>query len=168
MIYRFRVVLDVLDDVFRDIEIRKTDTLEDLHNAINQAFGFEGNEMASFYVSDEKWNQGEEIVLFDMSEGQNSVRVMHETVLDELFSEKQTKLIYVYDFLNMWTFYVELAEITEPINGTDYPNLLFSHGILPESPPDKKFEADDGFDDFDEDEPGFESFDDPDFNEQWN
>ncbi|HET8810380.1 MAG TPA: hypothetical protein VFM65_08970 [Flavobacteriaceae bacterium] len=167
MIYRFRVVLDVLDDVFRDIEIRETDTLEDLHNAISQAFGFEGTEMASFYTSDEEWNQGEEIVLFDMSEGMNSVRMMNETILNELLSEKETKLIYVYDFLNMWTFYVELAEITEPINGTDYPNLLFSHGVLPESPPDKQFEAEEGFDDFDDD-PDFESFDDPDFDEQWN
>lgn len=167
MIYRFRVVLDVLDDVFRDIEIRETDTLEDLHNAISQSFGFEGTEMASFYTSDEEWNQGEEIVLFDMSEGMNSVRMMNETMLNEILSEKQTKLIYVYDFLNMWTFYVELAEITEPNKGTDYPNLLFSHGILPENPPEKQFEADDGFDDFD-DGPDFESFDDPDFDEQWN
>ena len=42
MIYRFRVILDndSNDDIFRDIEIRKNDTLEDLHNTINQSFGF--------------------------------------------------------------------------------------------------------------------------------
>ena len=50
MIYRFRVVLDndTKEDVFRDIEIRKTDSLEDLHNVITQSFGFDGSEMASF------------------------------------------------------------------------------------------------------------------------
>ena len=69
MIYRLRVILDVREDVFRDIEIQGADTLEDLHNAIVQAFSLEGQEMASFYLSDEEWNQGEEISLFDMSVG---------------------------------------------------------------------------------------------------
>lgn len=169
MIYRFRIVLDVLDDVFRDIEIRKNSTLEDFHNAITQAFGFEGTEMASFYVSDEEWNQGEEIILFDMSEGHKSVRMMNETILEDLVSEKNTKLIYVYDFFSMWTFYVELADITEPTESTDYPNLLFSQGVLPESPPEKNFEAEENdFDDDFNDSPGFENLDDFDFDEQWN
>lgn len=168
MIYRFRIVLDVLDDVFRDIEIRKTDTLEDLHNVITQAFGFEGTEMASFYKSDDEWNQGEEIVLFDVSEGRQSVRVMNETILEDIVSEKDTKLIYVYDFLNMWTFYVELADITEPTESTDYPNLLYSHGILPETPPEKNFEAE--ADEFEEDDESsdFENLDDFNFDDRWN
>jgi len=38
MIYKYRVVLDTLDDVIRDIEIRDDSTLEDLHNSISQAF----------------------------------------------------------------------------------------------------------------------------------
>ncbi len=166
MIYRFRIVLDVLDDVFRDIELRENSTLEDLHNAICQAFGFNGTEMASFYSSDDQWNQGEEFVLFEMGEG-NPVRMMDETLLNDILSEDQTKLIYIYDFLNMWTFYVELAEITEPKDGQNYPNLLFAHGVLPETPPEKKFEAEeDDFDDFNDSD--FENLDDLDFDEHWN
>jgi len=173
MIYKFRIVLDTLDDVFRDIEIEEGDTLEDLHNSITQAFGFDGTEMASFYISDEEWNQGEEIVLFDMSEGHNPVRMMNETALDTVVSQKQTKLIYVYDFLSMWTFYVELADITEPEDGRDYPNLMYVQGQLPDSPPDKNFEAeDDPYAEEDEDlysqDGGFESLDDFDFDENWN
>ncbi|MDT0293884.1 hypothetical protein ACFQ3R_10885 [Mesonia ostreae] len=173
MIYKFRIVLDTLDDVFRDIEIEENDTLEDLHNSITQAFGFDGTEMASFYVSDEDWNQGEEIVLFDMSEGNNSVRMMNETALDTIVSKKQTQLIYVYDFFSMWTFYVELADITAPEDGRDYPNLMFVQGQLPDSPPDKNFEAeDDPYAEEDEDlysQGGeFESLDDFDFDENWN
>ena len=173
MIYKFRIVLDTLDDVFRDIEIEENDTLEDLHNAITQAFGFDGTEMASFYTSDEEWNQGEEIVLFDMSEGHTPVRMMNETALDTVVSQKETKLIYVYDFLSMWTFYVELADITEPEDGRDYPNLMYVQGQLPDSPPDKNFEAeDDPYAEEDEDlysqGDGFESLDDFDFDENWN
>ena len=68
MIYRFRAILDTHEDVFRDLEIQADATLEDFHNALTQAFGFGGQEMASFYVSNDQWEQGEEIALFDMSE----------------------------------------------------------------------------------------------------
>ena len=40
MIYRIRIILDVKEDVLRDIEIEATATLEDLHHAITQSFGF--------------------------------------------------------------------------------------------------------------------------------
>lgn len=175
MIYKFRVTLDILDDVFRDIAIRKTDTFEDLHFAIIQAFGFEGQEIASFYKSDEEWNQGEEIALEDMSEGQAKLKMMTETKLDDVLSEEQTKLIYVYDFLDMWTFYVELADITEPESSRSYPDLLFAQGQLPENPPEKKFEADlfDQFsDEFSEelenDDLDMDNYEDLDFDERIN
>lgn len=171
MIYRFRVILDndTEDDIFRDIEIRKTDTLEDLHNTITQSFGFDGTEMASFYVSDDQWNQGEEISLFDMSEGINSVRLMNETTLDDIVDGAKTKLIYVYDFLSMWTFLIELAEIVEETDSVDYPHLMFVHGQIPSDAPEKTFEADDSldYDDLDEDL-NIDDYDNLDFNENWN
>lgn len=114
MIYRFRAILDhdSKEDIFRDIEIRKTDTFEDLHNVLTQSFGFDGSEMASFYVSNDKWDEGQEIALFDM--GQNDdIRMMNETIIEDVVDEDHTKLIYVYDFLNMWTFLVELGEIVD-------------------------------------------------------
>jgi len=170
MIYRFRVVLDndTDEDVFRDIEIRETDTLEDLHNCISQSFGFDGVEISSFYLSDDNWNEGEEITMFDTEEP--GVRNMVSTLINEVVHEAQTKLIYVYDFLYMWTFFVELAEIVEEAEGTNYPNLMFVHGQIPESAPEKSFEADD-FDDFnDEFDDGLdlEDYDNLDFDENWN
>ncbi|MAN27211.1 MULTISPECIES: IS1096 element passenger TnpR family protein [Mesonia] len=170
MIYKFRIVLDTLDDVFRDIEIEDDSTLEDLHNSITQAFGFDGTEMASFYLSDAEWNQGEEIVLFDMSEGMNPVRMMNETTLDTVVDKDNTQLIYVYDFFSMWTFYVELADVTKAEDGRDYPNLMFAHGQLPDSPPEKNFEAeeDELEDEYGEDDVDFENLDDYDFDPNWN
>ncbi|MBJ6369726.1 IS1096 element passenger TnpR family protein [Snuella sedimenti] len=171
MIYRFRVILDndTEDDVFRDLEIRDTDTLEDLHNIITQSFGFDGTEMASFYLSDDQWNQGEEISLFDLSDD-NHARLMNETCLSDTVHEKQTKLIYVYDFLSMWTFYVELAEVVEETHGIDYPNLMFVHGQIPDVAPDKSFHADDTEDHFDEFDDGLDidDYDTFDFDENWN
>tara|TARA_B100000768_G_scaffold67186_1_gene64588 strand:+ start:14235 stop:14753 length:519 start_codon:yes stop_codon:yes gene_type:complete len=172
MIYRFRVVLDndTKEDIFRDIEIRKTDSLEDLHNVITQSFGFDGSEMASFYLSDNDWNQGEEISLFDVSEGGSDIQLMNETNIDSSVSESSTKLIYVYDFLSMWTFLVELAEVVEEAQGTDYPNLLFVHGQVPSEAPEKTFEAEKNEDIFDEFSDGYDinDFNQQDFDENWN
>ncbi len=171
MIYRFRIILDndTEEDIFRDIEIRESDTLEDLHNVITQSFGFDGSEMASFYVSDDEWNQGEEICLFDMSGGVDSVRMMNETLISDVVFELQPKLIYVYDFLSMWTFLVELAEIVEVVEGTDYPNLMFVHGQVPDEAPDKMFEAEsDDFDSEFEDGIDVDDYDDLEFDENWN
>ena len=99
MVYRFRVILDTHEDVFRDIEIEASDNLEDLHNVILQSFGFEGQEMASFYVSNEKWEQGEEIALFDMGDKPGAVRVMSENRLEDTVWREQTRLLYIYDYL---------------------------------------------------------------------
>ncbi|MAW94881.1 MULTISPECIES: hypothetical protein [unclassified Leeuwenhoekiella] len=173
MIYRFRVILDTQEDIFRDIEIEQTATCEDFHNTITQSFGFDGTEMASFYISDDEWRQGEEIALFDMSESEKPLRAMSETLLQDVLSEDQTRMIYVYDFFNLWTFFVELAEITEANDGQSYPNLMFAHGQIPAQAPEADFSGDeDDFDDDpfadDEDDYDIEDYEGLDFDENWN
>lgn len=152
MIYRLRVLLDANDDCFRDIEIDEKSTLEEFHNVIVQAFQLQGDEMASFYASDEEWNQGEEYCLFDMSGGMAPVKKMADTLLEKALSKKNTRMIYIYDFLSLWTFSVELADAVPHHPGTTYPQVIFSVGELPDSAPDKEFEADPRFHDDDDDE----------------
>lgn len=136
MIYRFRVTLNGDETTFRDIEVEATDTFEDLHNAILQSFGFDGMEMASFYLADEEWEPLEEITLFDMSEdetkeaNQPKKLIMQEVQLEDMLHEEQTRSVYIYDFLNLWTFMVELAQITEKEENQTYPNLLYAQGQL--------------------------------------
>lgn len=165
MIYKIRIILDAEEDIFRDLELDQEATLEEFHNAITQSFGFLGNEMASFYTCDEEWNQEEEIALFDMSENGSDVRLMNETTLEDVLTENNPKMLYIYDFLSMWTFFIELADIVEKVDGQTYPNLLFSFGELPDAPPEKSFEADPSVDDF-KDEIG--NYEDLDFDENWN
>lgn len=172
MVYRFRIILDSHDDVLRDIEIENNANFEDFHNAISQAFGFGGQEMASFYTSNDLWEQKEEISLFDMSEEGIDIRVMRETILEDIVSETETKLIYIYDFLNMWTFLVELADIGESEVGMIYPNLMFALGEIPDEAPEREFmvEKKDGDEGEDEGEIGIDSedYDNFDFDENWN
>ena len=118
--------------------------------------------------ADAMWNQGQEISLFDLSEDASS-QLMSDTIINSIVYEMQPKLIYVYDFFNLWTFYVELAEIVEEIDGASYPNLLFSKGQIPEVAPEKLFESED-LDDFNEfdDDLDIDDYENLDFDENWN
>jgi hypothetical protein len=170
MIYKFRAILDAEEDIFRDIAIEKEATLEDLHNAIVNAFGFDGTEMAAFYTCDENWTQDEEIPLFDTGDVPGETRIMNDFILEDNLDKYETKIIYVYDFFNMWTFLVELAAIEEKEDGQTYPSLLFSHGEIPTTAQDKSFEAEST--NYDEDEldmlEGDDGFEDYGFEESWN
>jgi hypothetical protein len=141
MIYRLRVILDndTEDDIFRDIEINKKDALVEFHKSIITSFGFSNNEIASFYLSDNQWNQGEEISLFSFEDQDN--KLMSDILINDVINNQNNKLIYVYDFLHMWTFLIELIEVAEDIKGIDYPNIIFSKGEIPEKAPEKKFES---------------------------
>ena len=164
MIYRFRMILDAEEDVFRDIELEQDNTFEDLHNVILQSFGIDGHEMATFYLSDEDWNQGEAIAQADLFD--EPCRLMADTLLQDVFSEEQKNALYIYDFLNMWTFFVECMEEAESVVGTSYPNLVFSHGHLPAEPPPKRFE-DNSDNDPEEDSDEWEDDWNDDLNEEW-
>ncbi|MHB0756451.1 IS1096 element passenger TnpR family protein [Polaribacter sp. M15] len=159
--YKIRVILDTKEDVIRTILVDDNINLENLHYAIAKTFGFEGQEMASFYRTDDEWNQGDEIPLFNMAEAGEEVS-MQTCVLKETLPEPNDKLIYVYDFLNMWTFYVDVIEISTE-KRSDLPKTILEVGKIPDEAPEKEFIADNLNDEDADDE--FDIFDDFDFNE---
>ena len=138
MIYRLRVILDndTKEDILRDVEIDKNSNLTDLHELILLSFNFSADQMASFYTVDEDWNQINEISLMNFDESTDS---MDSMLIANVLDNQNTKLLYIYDFMNMWTFYVELIEEAEEINNILYPRIIFSVGNVPEKAPEKKF-----------------------------
>jgi hypothetical protein len=153
MVYKIRVILNTEEDAIRDIAIDSASSLEDLHNSITNSFGFIGDQMASFYRSDETWVQGEEHPLFDMGEGNDRKIQMSEIRLEEVLKQAHDKMIYVYDFFNMWSFYVELIENDFDHSNIELPALLFSLGIVPSNAPDIQFESEDlSLDDYSKEE----------------
>ncbi|MFK5957800.1 MAG: hypothetical protein QM495_02905 [Lutibacter sp.] len=163
MTYRIRIILDVKDDVIRDLIVDSSINLEELHYTIAKSFGFKGQEMASFYKTDDNWEQGDEIPLFDMSENGDSL-AMNNCIVSEIFKNVGDKLIYIYDFMLMWSFFVELAEITNA-NEDGLPKIALSFGNTPEEAPEKEFKSEKLTNDFDafDDENDLENIDDLDF-----
>jgi hypothetical protein len=71
----------------------------------------------------------------------------------------------------MWTFLIELADITEHQDGQSYPNLMFAVGEIPEEATQIEFiaEGDEDALDYEEDlELDPEDYEDLDFDENWN
>jgi len=166
MQYTFRCILDVEEDVIRDIVIQSSSNLQDLHEAITNAFGISLGEMAAFYKSDDSWNQGDEIPLFAMNEIGSS-NEMKDFLLADFFHKTATKSLYIYDFLKMWTFFIELQKIDEE-KDLEHPRIVFSKGDLPKQAPEKEFTSEKLLDDFEnelEDDYGNEFEDD--FNEDF-
>jgi hypothetical protein len=163
MIYKIRIILDVKDDVFRDLIVDNSINLEELHYIIAKSFGFIGQEMASFYKTNKNWEQGEEIPLFDMSE-LGDAPTMNTYTLKDVLKNVNDKLIYIYDFMALWTFFVELTEIKEKCD-KELPRITLSFGNVPEEVPEKEFKSENLNDDFDmpDDENNFENIDDYDF-----
>jgi hypothetical protein len=133
-IYRFRVLIDHESEAFRDIEIGSEQTFLDLHNAIKDAFAFIGQEMASFYVSDEAWDKGPEIPLADLgfAEEGDVPALMDQVYISDHIRSTAQRFIYAYDFLHMWMFMVELIHAGDPEAGVQYPRVVMSMGTAPD------------------------------------
>ena len=122
IVYKFKIFLEDEDDEFlREIEIDGNSTFEEFHYAILEAVGLHGDELASFFLCDNLWNKDKEITLLDMSEDENKIDIMSECKLKNYISEDDQKLIYEYDFLNMWTFHIELVKVKPHQPKTKYP-----------------------------------------------
>jgi hypothetical protein len=152
-IYRFRVLIDHPSEAFRDIEIGSEQSFLDLHTAIKDAFAFIGQEMACFYVSDEEWGKGPEIPLADLGfgmDGEAAPALMDEVHISDHIRSTQQRFLYVYDFLHLWVFMVELIGAEDPKPAVTYPRVIMSMGNAPDEH-SKEMELADGI--FDEEDP---------------
>ncbi len=167
---KFRVLLDSKETnkIFRDILIGDNENFETLYKLILNAYNFNEQQMASFYMSNENWDKGHEISLFDMSSGEDAQQilpgVMGSSALADFITEADQKIILVHDFLRMWIFLIELIETSD--NTPPKAEILMSVGDAPledsKSSEDENlvFETDAEEGNEDEDEFGFGEFED--------
>lgn len=150
MVYRFKVWFENNDEVIRWIDIKPSQTFLDFHNAIQDAIGFDKKELASFYISDSKWKRLFEIMLEDMTDGDDNedalpVVTMNQAKLRDYINDPHQRFIYVTDYLANWTLLIELLSIEESSKDLIYPRLFRSEGKAPRQREDSKFKMlDDG------------------------
>lgn len=169
---KFRVLLDSdkNEEVFRDIIIANDADFENFYHAIMESFGFKGDQMASFYVSNDSWDKGHELSLLDLSYDDDAIdepaSVMKQAQIQDFIQDPDQRFILVYDFMRMWIFLIELIayEKETPV----VPLLALAIGTAPTEQSrallDENLFGDDELGnqatDEEEDEFGFQDFDD--------
>jgi hypothetical protein len=167
---KFRVLLDSdkNEEVFRDILISDASDFESFYHAIMKSFDFKGDQMASFYVSNDEWDKGHEISLLDMSYDDDSIdapaSVMKNAIIKDFLEEPDQRFILVYDFMKMWIFLIELIGFDR--NEPKIPEMLIAIGSAPKEESREELqeelflENEHMSSNDDEDEFGFDEFDD--------
>ena len=158
MILHLRIILDHKKDVFRDIQLDASKSLEHLHQTIIAAFDLQKGEMASFFLSNKNWDQEDEIPLLSMQEGSSE---MKDISIKDVLKNTESKLLYVQDFLTLWRFMIEVEDILGQDSRSDLPKTVLSFGYMPKEAPNVQFVSE--VETKDDDDPTADIFDE--FNE---
>jgi len=132
-ILKFRIYFEEDDSVYRDISIRHKQTFFDLHEAILKAYEFDNKHQATFYRSNDNWQRGREISLDTYDKSYRvAPLLMKDTSIGSEIKDTNQKFIYVYDFNKLWTFQVELINVSKEENPKlTYPAVVRKEGIGP-------------------------------------
>jgi hypothetical protein len=136
MKYIVSLFLESNENVVREIEISSTNSLYQLHKIITKSCDLDDKELASFYVTNDNLDLLREITLVSFEE--NNQDLMINTLIIDVLEKKQDKLIYVYDYLKMWRFLIELKEVSSV--GINNSKCIYSLGDIPKEAPDIIFE----------------------------
>jgi len=132
-IYKFRISFEDFDEVVREIDIKPSQTFEDLHKAIHRSTGYSPEKSSSFYVSTDNWIKGDEIAyLPNQRKIDRGVALMEKSKLSNFIEDPHQKFYYIYNFDRPFDFHVELIKIileTDP--SIEYPFLAKSTGEAP-------------------------------------
>lgn len=132
-IYRFRLSFEDYDEVIREIDIKTTQTFEDLHKALHRTTGYSAEKPSSFYVSSDHWIKGDEIAyLPNQRKIDNGVALMEKAKLSRFIEDPHQKFYYIYNFERPFDFHVELIKIIlQDDPKVEYPFLFKSIGEAP-------------------------------------
>ncbi len=145
LIYKFKVNFEDQDDFLREIELRADQSFEDFHQAILGNLGLDPGMLASFYMCDHRFRKQKEIQLVETSAIERKKHVeeddhidnhqkpllMRDSELKDFIDDPHQRLLFLYDYINRWTFYIELIKIMPEDKGIVYPRFSKSKGPVP-------------------------------------
>lgn len=111
MVYRFIIGSEESENFKLEIVIDAADTFMRLRNAILDAAGYSKDQMDSFFICDDEWNNEKEITYMDMgTDSDEDIWLMEDTPLEELVEDEGQKLKFVFDYMTDRYFYMRLKE----------------------------------------------------------
>ena len=130
MIYIFKITTNENPEFIRLIEINPEDMFSVFHSIIQESSNFDSDQLASFFIADERWAKRIEVTLLDMGNNGIPSYTMTKTKIKDLIKTKGQKLLYVFDFFNERSYYVELTGISMDKNLNE-PQIAYQKGKAP-------------------------------------
>ncbi len=139
-VYKFKIVVEDNEDIYREIEILSGQTFEDFHNCIQDAFKFDKKHAAAFFVSDDYWRKDQEITLREedlpldseeVRKGVSPKALMSKTKIAKFIEQPRQRFMYVFDPAVKWAFCIELMKILPDNPKATYPDCVKSIGTAP-------------------------------------
>jgi hypothetical protein len=129
----FRAILMNVDGVRATIEVRDDQTLVDLHDGIQEAFGWFDDHLYSFWLDNRFWgdDEAEYTSPIDSDDAERTADIP----LVELALEPGAKIAYVFDFGDEWRVRLELERVG-PAGEEEYPRVTERVGEAPPQYPD--------------------------------
>jgi hypothetical protein len=123
-IYKFRVILEDEDNVYRDIEIKSNFSLWEFHQAIKKSFILEDEPEAEFFLSDNNWHELDAIA--NIPEGQINLRTLPllNKSVTTLVNDPHQRFIYKLKTYRNFTFFIELVKIGADDPKANYPRTV--------------------------------------------
>jgi hypothetical protein len=132
MIYLLRIISDEDQDFMRDLVIDGSDTFLDFHQCLQKDLNFDPSQLASFFITNDRWEKQQEITLIDMMQDTGiEVRTMEQVTIDEYLDEVNQRLVYVFDFFSERAFFMELIEMSDETSPRETPFIGHSKGDPP-------------------------------------
>lgn len=125
--------------IWRLLEISEHATLDDLHEAIQEAFGFYNDHLYSFFMDGKAWHSEAEYTVRE-PEGESEFAAgvarfkgfTDEKKLKDLDLEQGKKFLYIYDFGDNLDFEVGVVGIKEAAKELKSPKVIDSAGKAPD------------------------------------
>lgn len=148
MVFIFKVKLSHSKRVWRTIAIKEDQTLDDLHEAIFEAFDRYEEHLYSFYMTDgskrqDRFRNSIEYTHPMAIESDNSLfgfrkppRNAETSKIRDLDLSIKDRFEYLFDFGDEWLHEIVLEKIEESKPKTEYPKILKVNGKSPDQYPD--------------------------------
>jgi len=119
------------DQVHRDVEISSTQNFSDFRMAIMKAYNVTEDWDSIFYISDDKWHKGNEVVAFPKGDSRETAGGKQRLV--KFIDDPHQRFLYIISSVTEVVLYVELVKILPDNIKTDYPRTVAVVGEFPKT-----------------------------------
>ena len=133
-IYKFRVMYEEDDAIFRDIEIKPSQSLIDFESVIVSSYNLPVSANGKFFKSNDNWQKLKQLnmapVQAEEKKGKAKAKAMNVPVLVAYLDDPHQKFIYEYHGSQEFVFLIELISL----NGSEKATVIYPACVRQQGP----------------------------------